>query len=175
MAHLLNRARQSVDIILATICVTLLAALVVAVSWQVASRLLLTRPSTVTDELARFLLIWLVLFGAAYCVGKKSHLSIDLLSSHLNGPMRRLLSGYTDIMVFAFALGVMTRGGLRLIETVIMSQAIAPALQIPMTYVYIALPASGVLICFYSALSFIDSTLLGRICDPHDQFEAGEK
>ncbi|WP_316931840.1 TRAP transporter small permease [Parabacteroides distasonis] len=51
--------------------------------WQVLSRYILVSPSSVTDELAGYLLIWVGLLGAAYVSGKNEHLAIDLLLQHL--------------------------------------------------------------------------------------------
>ena len=54
--------------------------------WQGSTRLLLKNQSAVTDELARFLLIWLGLLGAALVSGHKMHLAIDLLSDRISNP-----------------------------------------------------------------------------------------
>ena len=47
------------------ILATLMGLLVIDVIWQVSTRFILNNPSSFTDELARFLLIWLGLLGAA--------------------------------------------------------------------------------------------------------------
>ena len=57
--------------------------MVLNVSWQVLTRYLaqfhiIDQASTATEELARFLLIWLGLLGASYATGQKMHLAIDL-------------------------------------------------------------------------------------------------
>ena len=58
------------------ILATLMGLLVVDVIWQVATRFILNNPSSFTDELARFLLIWLGLLGAALVSGHRMHLAI---------------------------------------------------------------------------------------------------
>ena len=57
--------RKALDIILERILIMLMVLMVFDVVWQVASRYLIGIPSTFTDELAGFLLIWLGLLGAA--------------------------------------------------------------------------------------------------------------
>jgi TRAP-type C4-dicarboxylate transport system permease small subunit len=52
--------------------------MVLNVAWQVLTRFVLQNPSSYTEELARYLLIWLGLLGAGYCVGQRSHLAIDI-------------------------------------------------------------------------------------------------
>lgn len=70
---------------LAIFSVALSSVLVVCVVWQVISRYVLGSPSIVTDELARFLFMWVGLIGAAYATGLKRHLAIDLLVLKLTG------------------------------------------------------------------------------------------
>lgn len=76
-----NRLKLAVDRVIAAFSVAVMLALVVCVVWQVSSRYVLNQPSTLTDELARFLMIWVGLLGAAYTVGARDiSLSIYLLS-----------------------------------------------------------------------------------------------
>ena len=77
---ILNRIKLAVDRTIAAFSVAVMIALVVCVVWQVFSRYVLNQPSTLTDELARFLMIWVGLLGAAYTVGAQRHLAIDLLA-----------------------------------------------------------------------------------------------
>lgn len=68
----MNRFILIMDKILSTLCVVLSSFLVCCVVWQVMSRYILNAPSTYTDEIARFLFIWVGLVGAAYALGKRS-------------------------------------------------------------------------------------------------------
>jgi TRAP-type C4-dicarboxylate transport system permease small subunit len=52
----------------------LMGLMVLNVTWQVFSRYVLGDPSSFTDELARYSMIWLGLLGAAYVSGKQGHL-----------------------------------------------------------------------------------------------------
>ena len=74
--------RKIIDKGLELSLIFLMAFLVVDVLWQVLSRYILVSPSSVTDELAGYLLIWVGLLGAAYVSGKNEHLAIDLLLQH---------------------------------------------------------------------------------------------
>jgi TRAP-type C4-dicarboxylate transport system permease small subunit len=73
--YLSQKVRRMLDNLLEPALIIIISVLVVAVLWQVFSRYVLQAPSTVTDELARFLLIWLTLLGAAWVVGQKGHLA----------------------------------------------------------------------------------------------------
>lgn len=61
-----NRIKLAVDRTIAAFSIMVMSVLVICVVWQVFSRYVLNQPSTSTDELARFLMIWVGLLGAAY-------------------------------------------------------------------------------------------------------------
>lgn len=73
--------RKIIDKGLELSLIFLMAFLVVDVLWQVLSRYILVSPSSVTDELAGYLLIWVGLLGAAYVSGKNEHLAIRFITS----------------------------------------------------------------------------------------------
>ena len=58
--------RQFIDKLLEKFVAAIMAILVVDVLWQVISRYVLSSPSSFTDELAGFLLIWVGLFGGEH-------------------------------------------------------------------------------------------------------------
>jgi TRAP-type C4-dicarboxylate transport system permease small subunit len=150
-----SRFRRTVDRALAGLLVVLMALLVIDVLWQVASRYLLRAPSSFTEELARFLLIWVGLLGAAYAAGRNMHLAVDLLPAHLSGPGRRLLEGTILGLILLFALAVMGYGGARLVWVTLHLGQTAAALRMPLGYVYIVLPLSGLLMAGYAGAALI--------------------
>lgn len=155
MLNHIFRMRQHLTQLLSIIGASIMTVLVMCVSWQVISRYLLSQPSTLTDELSRFLLIWLVLVGAAICSSSRRHIAIDLLQSILKARSRRYVDVYIQLMVGAFSFVIMVIGGLRMVETSM--GEISPALQISMSYVYASLPVSGSLICFFCIVNLIES------------------
>ena len=153
-----NRLKLAVDRVIAAFSVIVMIALVVCVVWQVFSRYVLTQPSTLTDELARFLMIWVGLLGAAYTVGAQRHLSIDLLFMSINKRKQALLSLFINLLIFSFAGSVIVTGGIKLINKTLATVQVSAAMQIPMGYVYIILPLSGAVMMFY-ALWFIHQNI----------------
>jgi TRAP-type C4-dicarboxylate transport system permease small subunit len=149
--HKLNRVLEISLIILMTV-------LVLDVLWQVFSRYLLSSPSSFTDELAGFLLIWVGVLGAAYVAGRKEHLAIDILIQKSPPNRQRLLQYLIHTLIFLFALSVMVTGGVVLMYTRFVLQVKSAALQLPLGYVYIVLPISGLIIMFYELLHIINLT-----------------
>ena len=150
------KLKAIVDKTLSTILVTLMALLVIDVLWQVFSRYVLNNPSSFTEELARFLLIWVGLLGASYAAGKKMHLAVDILPGKVQGRRRSYLAIFILAGTMLFALTVMVFGGARLVAITLFLGQTAAALQMPLGYIYLILPISGLLIAFYALLFMID-------------------
>ena len=149
--------RKAIDSILEKALIFIMGVMVVNVLWQVTSRYLLGSPSSWTEELARFLLIWVGLLGAAYATGQKLHLAIDLLPNRLTGKKRRRLEFGIHIAILIFGLLAMVIGGTRLVFLTLTLEQISSAMSLPMGIVYLAIPLSGILIVYYSIENLIKS------------------
>lgn len=141
--------RKIIDKSLEAILVFLMAFLVLDVLWQVMSRYILASPSSVTDELAGFLLIWVGLLGAAYVFGCNQHLAIDLLLQKMSPSNQKKLQLFIWGIVLLFALFVLVIGGSWLVYTRFYLRVTSAALQINLGYVYLVLPVSGLLTVYY--------------------------
>ena len=142
--------------VLEVFLVVLMSVLVVDVLWQVISRYLLASPSSFTDELAGFLLIWVGVLGAAYVSGKKEHLAIDILLQKSPPRRKHRLQILIHILVLLFALTVMVIGGIILMYTRFELGVKSAALELPLGYVYIVLPISGLIIMFYELFHILE-------------------
>jgi TRAP-type C4-dicarboxylate transport system permease small subunit len=158
---MLTRLAATVERALAWLLAGLLAAIVLAVTWQVVSRYLLGDPSGWTEELARFLLIWIGLLGGALAYQRRLHLGLDLLPEYL----RRQSSGGAiaagtfaaiDIGVLVFAITILVVGGGALVLLTLDLEQYSPALGLPMAAVYLCLPASGVLMSLSALAAIVD-------------------
>ena len=150
------KIRKYVDQFLAIALIITMTILVIDVVWQVLARYVVKSPSSFTDELARFLLIWVGLLGSAYAMGKKKHLAIDILPSKLSGKPKKILNTFISILVISFAILILVIGGIRLVYITLTLNQISPALGIPLGYVYLVLPFSGILIAFYAFLEIFE-------------------
>lgn len=144
--------RQRVDAVVQVVLVILMALLVVDVVWQVFTRYVLNSPSTFTDEVARFLLIWVGLLGGAYASGRNAHVAIDLLPGRLRLENRVRLNLFIDALIIVFVSLVLVIGGASVVYQTYATMQLTPTLQIPMAYVYLVGPISGLLVIFYKIL-----------------------
>lgn len=148
--------RRYVDRVLEISLIVLMGAAVLNVLWQVVTRWVLGDPSSYTEELARYLLIWIGLLGSAYAAGKKLHLAIDLLPTSLEGRRRNVLEMVIEAFILLFAVSVMVVGGIRLMGLAFQMGQISAAMGIPLGYVYLVIPLSGLLISFYALESIYE-------------------
>jgi len=156
--------KRVLDRLLEVLVMVVMAVLVLDVLWQVFTRLVLKNPSTWTEELAIFMLVWVALLGAAVALGRGAHLGIDYFVGKL--PLRARLA--TEVLVFffvaAFSLLVMVVGGIDLVASNLELGQESPALRVNMGYVYLAVPISGFFLTLYAVIGLFERgrELLGR-------------
>ncbi|MFZ4460899.1 TRAP transporter small permease, partial [Enterococcus gallinarum] len=78
---------------------------------------------------------------------QKAHLAVTVLSEKLTGKKSKILEVVVQSLFLVFAAMIMVYGGWNAV-TLTMGQ-ISPSLSIPMGYVYLSVPVSGVLIIIY--------------------------
>ena len=142
--------RKIIDQIIEVMCAAIMGYMVLAVCWQVITRFVLKNPSTVTEEILRYLLVWTTMVGGAYAYGRRKHLSINMLAKKLPARGQKILDIFVQAVVIAFCVVVMIIGDLRLVETTF--NQISSALHLPMPYVYASILVGGVLIIFYAII-----------------------
>ncbi|WP_299604064.1 TRAP transporter small permease [uncultured Aquimarina sp.] len=142
--------KKIIDTLLEKALVLLFLIMLFSVIWQVFSRFLLQSPSTITDEISSFSLIWLGLLGAAYATGKRLHLAIDLIPSRIIAKKQLFYDGIIQIAVFVFGFLVMVIGGARLCWLTFVFEQKSATLEIPLGIIYLVIPLSGLLVCYYS-------------------------
>ncbi|HEA20549.1 hypothetical protein LCGC14_0827650 [marine sediment metagenome] len=141
--------RKTIDKVLANALVIIMAVMVLNVLWQVFSRFLLGAPSSFTDELARYLLIWIGILGAAYVSGQNLHVAIDVLPKRFSEKTQKILKSIVSWLIILFSLFALVVGGARLVYITYVLDQHSPALQMPLALVYLVIPISGVLIIYY--------------------------
>ena len=152
----MEQLRKILDKFLELLLMISVAVLVIDVLWQVFTRFVMGDPSSWTEELATFLLIWVSLLGAAVALGRGAHLGIDYFTHKL--PERNRIQ--TELFVFAmvsiFSFLVMVVGGISLVRQTLALEQISVALHIPMGYVYLAIPISGAFLLLYGIIGFFE-------------------
>lgn len=150
---------------LATVLIILMATMVFDVTWQIFTRFILKHPSSFTEELAGFLLVWIGLLGASYALYTRAHLGIDILTAKLGGVKRQIIETVIYLIVLLFALFVPVIGGFRLMNLAFTLKQISPSLKIPIGYVYVVLPLTGILMMYYSLYFILEAIKKKRLAE----------
>lgn len=146
----MEKAKNILDKILETLVVLLMGGIVLTIVWQVVSRYIFNSPSEFTDELSRYLLIWVGILGAAYVTGTRGHIAIDFFMDKFFSSRKKQNEYFIQSSILAFAIAVLIIGGIRLVYITLTLGQISASLQIPLGYVYMVLPLGGFIISFYS-------------------------
>ncbi|WP_455538931.1 TRAP transporter small permease [Terrisporobacter sp.] len=143
--------RKGLDKVLEFVCCILLSLMTIFATWQVVSRYVFSKPSTVTEELILICFVWMGLLGAAYVFGKQEHMRMSFLVDKLSEKNQGKMQLLAEVMVIIFAVLVLIFGGLKMSQ-LCMGQS-SSSLQIPMGYIYLALPLSGIITVIYNILN----------------------
>jgi TRAP-type C4-dicarboxylate transport system permease small subunit len=128
--------------------------------WQVFARYVLDAAPGWSEELARFLMIWVTLLGGAAVLRSGGHISVTALLDRVPERLRGPLLAARDLALVA-ALAVLIRYGWGYAEINAVQES--PALEIPKSIIYAALPLGAVLMMLLLVLA----RLAGRTFSAH--------
>jgi TRAP-type transport system small permease protein len=137
-----------------TLLIGCTAMLVLVVFAQVVFRYVLQLPLTWSEELARYLLIYMTFLGSALLIGEKGHISVDVFVQKFSPSIQRWLHVWISILLLVGSLILLVFGTKLVIGS---GASLTTAMQIPFGCVYFALPLTGLL----SSLYLIDDLVRG--------------
>jgi len=148
------------------LCRLLEAALIVAVLvlvldvlWGVFTRKIMGDQAQWSEELARFLLIWISLLGGAVAFGERAHLGVDYFVGKLAPEAKRFMAVFVQIIVLIFAATIFLFGGARVVLDTLAVGQDTPALGIEKGYVYLALPIAGIFMTLFAIEQLVEVLL----------------
>ena len=129
---------------LATVSVVAISAVMVTVTLaQVIFRYVISAPLPWSEEMARYCFVWIVFLGGAIGFSRGIHLGVDLFVNLLPDGMRAALETLSYTLIAAFAATVIY-ASYPVINMNMLQRS--PALGVQMSWIYIAIPISMVLI-----------------------------
>ncbi|MCY4562281.1 MAG: TRAP transporter small permease [Flavobacteriaceae bacterium] len=143
------KLRKLVDRIVETTLVTLLILMIINVSYQVFTRYFTDNPSSFTEELSRYLMVWLGILGAGYVAGRNEHIAIDFFIRKLSPKIKYIVYQLIRWSIISFAVFGFIIGGGNLVFITFTLKQYSPSLGIPLGLVYLIIPFSGLLIVYY--------------------------
>lgn len=151
--NVLRQFNKLTDRINEVIMVVFAVVLILSCFAQICTRLA-GIPLSWSEELSRYLAVWLTFIGAAYALRKKSLATVEILLNKCKGNSKKILFLLISILVIVFCI-ILVRYGFAFAMR-FMKQT-SPALHIPKGVVYLSAPISGLLMCFYQLEILFDT------------------
>lgn len=144
-----------------------MAVMVVAIGMQVFNRYLLGSSLVWSEELGRYLFIWSVYVGCGYAMRENRHLRVTALAHFSPPAIRKKLDAFSQLMTLVFC-GFALVWGLQMIGFLNRTGQEAPALEIPIYWVFLALPV-GMALMAIRCLQNLYATFTGERIDGLDE------
>ena len=173
MIHALKKSRIIMCRVLETVLILAVAVLVLVVLWGVFTRYVMSEQAKWSEELARFLLIWISLLGGAAAFGEKAHLGVDYFVGKFDPSARKFITIFGQLIVLFFAVSIFMIGGINIAANNM--EQLAPALGVSklielgplsfewpglkMGHVYLALLIAGVFMIFFMVEQMLETLL----------------
>ena len=141
---------QIVHRLLLPIIFVLAALMFLAVIAQVVFRYVLSAPLPWSEELARYLMIWVACLAASEAYHQKSHVGVNLLSDLLPVKFRQWRHQIVHLAILILMLVIIYQGFT--LSWLLLDQ-MSPALGISMTWPYMSVPVGASFIALHTMKS----------------------
>ena len=136
----------------ADLAALLLLLTVVSNALAVVFRYVIGQPLIWTEEVQRYLMIWVAFLGGAACVGRGDHMAMDLLGLFLPASLQRWLRIALLALTAAFCAVLIWKG----IPLALGNHSqLSPAARVPMSYPYLAVGVGGGLMFVAAVLRIV--------------------
>lgn len=150
----METVRKNLNKIAEGLSIAVIGIMVVLVTWQVITRYFFNNPSAITEQLSRYMFVWLVVINAAYIFGKREHMNMGFLVNKWSPKAQRNINIVTELIILIFMFTVLIGGGIQSVK--LGMPQMDSALPIKMGIIYLALPISGILTTFYTICNITD-------------------
>ena len=156
MRNSLLAAKKYVDKALDVFAVGLFILIFAVVLLQVFMRYALGSPLVWSEELARYLFIWVAFIGWVFATRSGTHIKISAVFDALPKGFQKVVGAFNNSLIFLFN-GILAILGFRMVE----KSFDIPTVTLFFTYgfVYVIVPVSCLLIAFYAAINLVSGTV----------------
>ena len=132
----------------------LMALIIVIMFVQVLFRYVFNQSLSWSEELARFIFVWLTFLGAAICVKERIHIGVEFLTERLTGKRKKYFELFQTALMTIFNVILSIIGFCWVWEV---SGTLSPAMNLPLNIVlYAALPVASLLSIVFGTKQFIE-------------------
>ena len=148
----IHKIFQGADKVESLVCIFLLVIMCFIVIAQVFSRYLFNYSFVWAEELVRYLMIWMVMVGAALVQSKNDHIRIDFFPM-LAGPRGRRVMEIVFSLCALFFLGIILLKGIKMAYFNRLFES--SGLRISMLWPFLSIPLGALLIGIYTIHTLI--------------------
>lgn len=123
-------------------CVWSLAIMTILVFIQVVMRYVFRNSLSWSEELARYIFLWLSWIGASYAVKERSHFRVEMFANKLKGRSRQVFELFVLLVWFGFCVFLAYQGS-AVTRHLLTRGQISAAMEIPMAYAYASVPVGA--------------------------------
>lgn len=138
-----RRVVDGLNIAVRWILAALMLVMTVLIGWQVIARFIVGESLTFSEEVSRFVMVWLVLLGAAYAAKNGRLMKVDIVEHMLSGRAKSTVIMVAGVLSIVFYL-VLVVFGFFIVSAV--SYQMTPATEVSMSIPMAALPVGGILL-----------------------------
>lgn len=113
---------------------------------QVFLRYVMNSPLFWSEELTRYLIIWLTFLGAGLGVRHRGHITVEFLARMFPLSFQRILNFGLDILIIAYLL-ILCWLGVKVMKVFMVFKS--SALSIPQGYIFLAVPVGAAIMIYH--------------------------
>ena len=141
-----------------TLVTAMMIVMGVSIVIQVFARYVLNNPTGWSEELARYLFVWITMLGSAVVLNRGKHVEVGYIIERASPKVQKILGLVAQLGVFIF-LSVLLVSGIGL--TGVGHRQVSAAMEVPMSFMYAALPAGAFFMIFFLVADLIDTLPAG--------------
>ncbi|UCF92998.1 MAG: TRAP transporter small permease [Desulfobacterales bacterium] len=145
----IDKLSSHVDKSIHGVMALLMSLMVIDVLFGVLNRFLLKYPISWTEEVARFLMIWICMLGATIAIKKGTHVAVIYFVTKFSAKAKNRLALINHILIIAFLL-IPSIYGIKL--CVSQMGQLSPALRISMFWPFLAVPAGCIIMILHEVV-----------------------
>ncbi|MCR9288316.1 MAG: TRAP transporter small permease [Bacteroidetes bacterium] len=144
----LNKPTSYIDRVVAILFGVIVSLMLIAIVF----RYVLNSSLYWSDEIVRYLFVWLTFLGAAIAIRDKAHIRVDFFANKLPFRFRKIVKRLDDVLLLSFLLFITIGGFIWVFQ---LSGSYSPALSLPLNWLfYAALPTTSLIAFIYAIKQF---------------------
>jgi TRAP-type transport system small permease protein len=156
MREMFAVVERAIAVVVRWIVIVLMLVMTVTVFTQILFRYVFNIPLGWSEEMARFAFVWVSFIGASALMQVREHINVTVFTDRFPARLRAIATLLANLCALGCVYFFLV-GGIDLTRNE--WGQLAPAMQIPMGWVYVVIPISAALMALWIAVQTIETAL----------------